>query len=592
MTGADPLVTPLGGRSAIDPTTNLAHLAQVRLEQDAGALVAGELTSAALPAFLHEGTHHLCFFSPVGLTLALLNMRARRRALLIAFQTRPVPLEASPRPDSIDVLDDYVRQDAVTRALRPLAEGLATFAEFDALPGTSPISTELMTMLLGHFIRHADPSANPWDTLASTLRHERSALPYAHRKASLLAQSMDPLQGGYLAGYLFVKRLWHHAASIDSRLDDTDLFLSLLVTYVYNDFGLVAHLLDSGTSDAGAATAILRHLHDRVVKLIGSMTADWVDEVEAGHDQPFLDQRPHGDLMSTMQQIPSLGTDPALAEAGRERLAALYAELEREAGDDAGPLGGLPSRQLWAVAQRQLLLLGALAVEVDVNERGHVRVWRGSELLTSGPGIDGVQQCARTPGSLAIFVNPWRWGRFMAFTASVDGHPLLVWFSRDVSAVLKEQFLQFLTDPVLAATADRAQAVVVEAHLRQDETAQIVLAAVRDQLEHWSRQLYSMTALAFVEPGALDATVDRMTPDGLLPILGSLPHLRALAWLSLNWMLHDDPQELAGAFREAEVFHGAGPELWPVVEEIVVRAQAALGEPLLIRGARFVSCTV
>lgn len=313
------------GRSSIDPITNITLLAPVRLEEAAGALLTGTLPSDALPAYLHEATHHWCFFSSVGLALTLLNLRARRRALLLELQDSKDPFETdeldtmfkTPELDTIDVLDDYLRYDVLTRAQAPLAEGLAIFAEFDALPGSSPVVTEMMTSLLRFLGKSENPDADPWETLGSALLYERSTNLYASRKTSVLTQAMEFDHGGYLAGYLMVKGLWRDAVAINPRLFDTDLFLNLLVTYVYSDFGLVAHLLDPETSDYGAAPPIVNYFAHRLHAFLGSISDDWLDAIETASGLPFLDENVQGGLTAGLEGCTILGPTPRFGRRGR-----------------------------------------------------------------------------------------------------------------------------------------------------------------------------------------------------------------------------------------------------------------------------------
>lgn len=76
--------------------------------------------------------HHWCFQSAVGSTLSLLYLRARRTALVISVQEE----KSTPASDS-DVVEDLGRYELVVNLLRPLAEGLALFAEFDVVPQRS-----------------------------------------------------------------------------------------------------------------------------------------------------------------------------------------------------------------------------------------------------------------------------------------------------------------------------------------------------------------------------------------------------------------------------------------------------------------------
>jgi hypothetical protein len=574
------------GRSSIDPITNIAMLSQIWLEQDTGELLTGKLPSRALPVFLHEATHHVCFFSPVHLALALLNMRARRRAQQLE-QEGPRALGEERALDTIDVLDDYVRYDCLTRALEPLAEGMALFAEFDALPGSSAIVGETMVSLV-NFFGGQRPGGDIWAELRAALQQERSSYPYATRKTSSLTQAMDLDQGGYLAGYLLVKGWWRAAAALQPRLRDSELFLILMIDYLYADFGLVAHLLDPDTSDYGAAKAIVNYLGVRLVGFESSISDSRLDALEEASKRPFHDEAA-GLLVDALDQFHNLATDPVLHAAGQTRLRGIYSELAEEAASNAGAPGSLPQRQLTALEQRHLLCLGRLDVEIDI-VGGHVRVWEGQTLLTGGPSVPGTADCERTPGSLEIFINPWRWGRFMAYTASLDGRPVLTWFSRKPAPELEARFLTYQTDTAAAAAADRQLSEQLESQLQQDGTAEIIIPEMRSSLASWARQLYGHGALPHVDESRSPNAFERMAEDGLAAILG-LDRVRALAWLSLNEDCYEG-QELDDAFRSAKVFHQVDGDVWSTAAEIAAIAVDALGEPLIYVADGSVFCTV
>ena len=588
---SEELSGPPPGRSSIDPITNIALLAPVRLEEDAGMLISGRLPRDVLPVYLHEATHHWCFFSPVGLAITLLNLRARRRALVLELMGPPA-LGEHRELDTIDVLDDYIRYDALMRVQAPLAEGLATFAEYDALPGSSSVATDMMTALAGHFMRPGEPGEHDdiWDVLGSSLIYARESYGFANRKASLFMQGMDITRGGYLAGYLTVKGLWRDSIRHNRRLSDSDLFLNLLVSYLYADFGLVAHLLDWDTSDYGAATVIINYFARRMHTFFDALGDEWLDALEDTGERPFLDEDLQGGLEASFAGIPNLGTDPALWETGKARLSEMLGELQREAAEEDGRLADLSRRQLWSLAERQQLVVGSLAVEVDVNEHGWVRVWGRDGVITAGPAVEGTRARSRTPGSLEVFINPWRWGRYMAYVTSVDGRPAMCWFSRELSPAMKAQFLEFQTDTAAAAELDRRLAEYLEHQLQQDGTAQILVPELRRNALAWAERTYSGTALPALEIDARETVVARMAKDGLLPILG-FENVKALAWLSLNWPFHGG-EDLERAFRDAAVFHEAAGDVWAVAADIAERATAALGEPLVTVQAGHVVCSV
>mgnify|MGYP003289546860 CR=1 FL=1 len=121
----------LDQRSFINPVTNLTVISSFRSEDHLPALASSTLPWSCLPAFLHEATHHWCLMHPVGGALALLNLRARRAATALERRSR------FGADDSARLVSDVLRYEAFINVQRPLAEGIAMFAECDLVPGTS-----------------------------------------------------------------------------------------------------------------------------------------------------------------------------------------------------------------------------------------------------------------------------------------------------------------------------------------------------------------------------------------------------------------------------------------------------------------------
>src|SRR6266566_8434059 len=79
----------LGGRSWTDSTTNTTLISEVQLEECMKRLlVHGKTPDYYRPVFLHEAMHHWCFLSPVGTTLAYLQLRASQHAAGISISSK------------------------------------------------------------------------------------------------------------------------------------------------------------------------------------------------------------------------------------------------------------------------------------------------------------------------------------------------------------------------------------------------------------------------------------------------------------------------------------------------------------------------
>lgn len=319
------MTLPQRARSFVDPTTNEMVVSDFDLPQYL-AWVRGRPVSGSrvLANFLHEWTHRWCFHSSVGSALALLRMRAACREYR-----------------GLSAFDDYVRCMAASTALEPFAEGLALFAEFDAYPGKSRWMSQTLAASGIFFAPALESNENPTLSLEALLQTLRRDPLLLERKAGIYAGPVsifDP----YLLGYLSVRSLWCQMASACSELEDRDLFLSYLRSYLYNDPGMVVRILDDGyPSELHAAEAIVNHLVSRVGDLVeweglAERVELWVRSAEAGH----VDLR-------------AIGADPRDEErAQRSMESALVADIDDDTSRTLGAwmLMTLEERQICVVA--------------------------------------------------------------------------------------------------------------------------------------------------------------------------------------------------------------------------------------------------
>src|SRR5258708_11032875 len=118
--------------SNTDPISNSVLISGLDFQRDGGnLLLPGRYPMACLGSYIHEALHHMCFRSPVGSAIAYLY----HRGFLRAFDHTTLGEAAA--YDEYQVLEDTVRVETILTIMRPLAEGIALFGEFDAWPGAS-----------------------------------------------------------------------------------------------------------------------------------------------------------------------------------------------------------------------------------------------------------------------------------------------------------------------------------------------------------------------------------------------------------------------------------------------------------------------
>jgi hypothetical protein len=288
-----------------DLVSNATNFPRIDLQTDAGWLFRlGPSPEQHLPSFLHEATHHWCFQSPVVSALVTVLFEAQRQvAGIIMLEDDQERLNCLRSAQ-----DRLARFEATLAVLRPLSEGLACFAEFDATPRfktrvrSEPMNWAAMgfgmplpgepwedtTMIIfgDKPPEGADPSTVEVDQwLMRLVGRMRVGQPLLDRKANLLIQPFDIAHGGYLPGYLSVKTLWHVLSLQVPRFrNETDLLLVFLRNFFFDDPGLVSVLLDPVVTEAGnAAEACLSRVFERVRQL-DELTSDHVDALEDAID--------------------------------------------------------------------------------------------------------------------------------------------------------------------------------------------------------------------------------------------------------------------------------------------------------------------
>jgi hypothetical protein len=229
--------------SDTDPISNSVLISGLNFPQHAaGVLRAGHYPPECLNSYIHESLHHHCFRSPVGAAISYIYHRSFLRA--VDYLERGDAAEH----DDYDVLDDVLRVENVLHIMRPLAEGIALFGEFDAFPGDSKSLSSVFRNTAVAFAAMVPK----WQELrvSEILRgvlSEGRWLPAARRrKENLLFQGFTTKNGGYLPGYYMVKNLQfsllRHLRC--PKLIDSEFYLNFLVHWFYSDYDLVSALID------------------------------------------------------------------------------------------------------------------------------------------------------------------------------------------------------------------------------------------------------------------------------------------------------------------------------------------------------------
>jgi hypothetical protein len=360
------------GQSWTDPFSNHTSITGIDVGSHLEELVGvGTTPTDVLLPLMHEATHHWTFRSPVGNTLAFLNSRTRRKALQV--------LDGREEQQRLFLLD-FLSSQVTTELLRPLAEGIALAAECDALNRKS-------TFISGPFLAAARafaPSSDPVLTampLNAALLQARKSWRGISRKLNIYAGSLDASGSGYLLGYLSMRSMMRHLWLASRRLvEEGDLCVSFIRSYIYSDWQLVDLLLERDVSEISLVQRISEYISNRLwdinqitdadirrfEELASADTEDWGTEYsKCLHFDASSAARGHNRGQELLEEL----FDPITVNASQlEDYAELAPVLERE-----------------ILESRAMVYLGTCDVEIEIIDQ-KCRVTRdGTTLLEDIP---------------------------------------------------------------------------------------------------------------------------------------------------------------------------------------------------------------
>lgn len=306
-----------------------------------------------VPEFLHEVTHHWTFDSLVGGTIALLVLQAKRHA----FATRCATYE-----QQYYVFDRLMRATVASTILRPLTEGLALFAEYDAVPKKSPqISTALLAAIycFGLPVRVDDDGLFPWK---ATLQLIRRSPEFCARKASVLQRRFS-CEDAYLPGYMTVKSLWTTAVQRSDRFFDTDLYLSFVRRFFFEDPRFVTAILDPGVKEVQAAAQIVDYFIRRSNEFLASDVNQALDEWLATFGNS-------PEELTFANLMPGIGATAADYELANERMIPLWTA---HYDDDLLDAFVMTNMNLL----RKFMHVGEVPAEARTRDGGQTVIWVG-----------------------------------------------------------------------------------------------------------------------------------------------------------------------------------------------------------------------
>jgi hypothetical protein len=510
-------------RAWTDLTTNYTVLTGIDLEKDfEGFFQLGGFPTSSLPSLLHESVHHWCFNSAVGNALALLQLRCYSRVVEWYSKRTNKAVQR--------VIEDLMRFQTATTFLRPLAEGLALFAEYDALPHphTKVISYPLELI----YIAFTAPSRRELTkefgkSLLVLLADIRLSEDYMRRKARLLLDPLSCEKSGYLAGYLMVKAMWQHARLQSYRFRDTDLFYSFLKRYFYGDYGFAGQLLQNRVLGPKALKAIHEYFRAR---LFSFLQLDLDSEAARYEDTVLSAKAERNDLAKDLQLrtsgYPPIGTRAATHKKGQRLLNQVIEDfLKPHAEPTVNKLHGI---FLQILGQRHILRLGSLEVNLVPAKSGLVTVRTDDKSLFKGRAVKGWKPM-KTRGMLSLYVSLQ--DHYKALVVSVEEKVVMLEFRGKVDAMQKKQFRGHLNS--LHLDINNSMRETLEGFFDLVEFREH-FDFLRDVTTNKTESLYAYFSLGWVGEKQRMSCYAKMEADGLYPILNNdLELLKSVARLSL-----------------------------------------------------------
>jgi hypothetical protein len=351
-----------------------------------------------------------------------------------------------------------------------------------------------------------DPTTNRilLEGLLQTLRRDPLLL---ERKAGVYARpssEFDP----YLVGYLSVRSLWCQMAAACPALNDRDLFLSHLRSFLYDDPGMVIRTLESRPTEQHASQAIVDHLLSRLRKLVSfkglsERVEQWISSVENGS----LD-------------VASIGaTEKDQRLASRMQDAALMKDIGAGEAATAWMLSTLEERQICVVGSTPVQLKAQL-----MTDRRDILVQGVPEPLFS---IGGNVLSSASAGELTV-------------VASSDARSLVVLLSAEQNVAVVSSFGEF-NDAALEIAkrhvANRPIDTLVYEKLctsLERSTAATVWEFVAERLKPAMKELYGPIVTLAAKESDWRNAFEELEREGIFGMLGHDGELaRALAMIGL-----------------------------------------------------------
>jgi hypothetical protein len=531
-------------RSWADMISNQTAIADFRIRDHVNAMRSNKsFPLAGLPAFVHECTHHWCFESAVGLSLALIWVETWRD--FIVWNQDDVGSANTLKLGKSRLF----RYELISLLLRPILEGLALFAEFDAFPGDAKFTS---TPMLWAWLLYSETKKDFQAELEQILTASRLTSSVADRKVNVLAKALSVSDtDGYLAGYLSVKTTSFVILESSSKFVDSDFFLSYVREYFFEDPELVSTILTEPEDEWKWAEGVIHYFKNKIKSLAEGVNEGVLEEFEQTLSNPKCDpvMTRLDDGFSVEGEVlgsPLFKNSPAVQPA-RKQLHRALADVIKNVGKPG--FEWLEDSSVAMLIRRHLMCLGSYPTRVRINEFRHVVIYD-----EQGPILAGESKAGFDPqegdGVLDFYVSPTR--MFRAYAVSLGASLVLLHpVSRPNQRIEGQLSDSLLSSEVIRKVLDSATKFL-ETN-RFDDPQHQTLRAAFGRAAH---ELYETWSTVIVERSSLAAAKDALRTDGLWTVMGgSLQSLRALASIGLCQSVGWDEKNTSTLLKQRGIDH-------------------------------------
>ncbi|UIJ82204.1 hypothetical protein [Rhizobium leguminosarum] len=480
-------------------------------------------------------------------------MRAQRHAMVDA------------QAHATQILGDVVRARAAEIVLRPLAEGLALFAEFEIVPGRGRVlsrTSVAATICFGMPVPEGKyGSYTPAElSLVALLQGTRRRPDFLKRKTGVYAMPYEYVHG-YLPGYLSVKALWAALAARADALDDKDSFLAFLRSWIYDDPVLAMAIVSEDADDpTWPIRKIGQRVYDRFARLINApdlsaIVEQWMTAVEAGAPVHTV-----------------LGSSQAEVDQASK---SIFALIDRDRQDE-GLLGKLANHALTTQTERKYVVLGSLQSVVTC-QKGKFHIEAADATFAQGepPMPDG-----RFEGEVHI-VMPSRSNCLLICLAATDGEVYLLKSYGDTSDLEPTE----VTGHILNRKSNESIHELLAKTLKQLPGVGDAAAFVTKNRTTLCDQIYAKLVTLHTEEASIASVLDLLRKKGLLSVVdGDHAMLRAVAAIGLANTSGSDDVSLLFFAKYLELEDG-------LLETAIRTASERHGMRLLLPGTQYGGAT-